>query len=322
MFRTTSNSLVKTVPAWRNASVYSSVKNYTTPVTSTPVPEKKQDQEKPVSLSARLGGSGRGKVMSAPDSADPFASFLANAKKPRGPNNNYNNNDNNNERRNGNFTPRPRKPQGNRDGQFADAATTTTEGGAPRNNNNRPRQPRAPRAEGENNTYNNNNNNSNRSRPQRNTEGAVAQGDNKDGQARTNNNNNRNNNNRNNFSSDGPRKNNRKMNINRSQPQEVRARRAVTFMDKDIDWTSFDTIHTTNETTTEEVKEDGELLLKDMQGDYERYLTVGSEITWSQIINGAQLSTLVGSNPTFDLSQKTAFLAAVSKATNGPAARK
>ncbi|GAA5806892.1 hypothetical protein MFLAVUS_000240 [Mucor flavus] len=321
MFRTTSNSLVKTVPAWRNASVYSSVKNYTTPVTSTPVPEKKQDQEKPVSLSARLGGSGRGKVMSAPDSADPFASFLANAKKPRGPNNNYNNNDNNNERRNGNFTPRPRKPQGNRDGQFADAATTTTEGSAPRNNNNRPRQPRAPRAEGENNTYNNNNN-SNRSRPQRNTEGAVAQGDNKDGQARTNNNNNRNNNNRNNFSSDGPRKNNRKMNINRSQPQEVRARRAVTFIDKDIDWASFDTVHTTNETTAEEVKEDGELLLKDMQGDYERYLTVGSEITWSQIINGAQLSTLVGSNPTFDLSQKTAFLAAVSKATNGPAARK
>ncbi|KAG2233450.1 hypothetical protein BDF21DRAFT_418459 [Thamnidium elegans] len=313
MFRTTSNHLVKTVPAWRNASVYSSVKNYTTPVTSTPVPEKKQDQEKPVSLSARLGGSGRGKVMSAPDSADPFASFLANAKKPRGPNNN-----NNNERRNGNFTPRPRKQQGSRDGQFADAATATTEGGAP-NNNNRPRQPRAPRVEGEN-----NNNNNNRSRPQRKTytEGAVAQGDNKDGQARTNNNNNRNNNNRNNFSSDGPRNNNRKMNINRSKPQEVRTRRAVTFIDKDIDWASFDTVHTTNETTVEEVKEDGELLLKDMQGDYERYVTVGSEITWSQIINGAQVSTLVGSNPTFDLSQKTAFLAAVSKATIGAAARK
>lgn len=314
MFRTTSNSLVKAVPAWRNASILSSVKNYTTPVTSTPVAEKKQE-EKPASLSARLGGSGRGKIMSSPDAtnaSDPFASFLANAKKPRGPNNN------NGERRNGNFTPRPRRQQQDNNGQFADAAV---EGGANNNKPRQPRQPRAPRTEGDSNNSNNNNNNNNRSRPQRNTsaEGGAKLtegGDNKQRQPRTNNN--KNNNNRNN-NGDAPRKNNnRKMNLNRSQPQEVRTRRAITFIDKDIDWASFGTTTMpANETVTEQVKEDDALLLKEIQGDYDRYLGAGSEISWPQIINGSNVGTLVGSNPTFDLSQKTAFLSALTNATSG-----
>lgn len=289
MFRA-SNSLAKAVPSWRNASILSSTKSYSTPAV-TPVVEKKQ--EKP-SLSARLGGSGRGKVIAEGQSADPFASFLANAKKPR------TNNNNNGERRNGNFTPRPRKQQQN-DGQFADAEGANTK---PR----QPRQPRQPRAEGEQN---------NKPRYQRNAEGGekTQAGDN---QRPPRTNNNRNNTNR--ANNDAPRKtnNNRKMNLNKSQPQEVRTRRAITFIDKDIDWASFGTdAMPAQETVTEQVKEDDALLLKEVQGDYDRYLGVGSDISWPQIINGANVSTLVGSNPTFDLSQKTAFLSALTKATSG-----
>ncbi|KAI9338044.1 hypothetical protein BD770DRAFT_400941 [Pilaira anomala] len=320
MFRTTSNQLVRSSPLWRNASVCSSLKNYSTPANPTPATEKTEQNEKkeqdekkePVNLSTRLGGTGRGKVIASADYSDPFASFLANAKNTRAPNN---------DRRNGNFAPRPRGQQGynNQQGQFADA-----EGRPPRQQS---RGPRPPRVEGEN------NNRPRTPRTQNVEEGAVkTEGDNRR-PARTNdynnadrnNNNNRprDNNNRNN--TDGPRKNNRKMNLSRpQQPQEVRTRRAVTFIDKDIDWASLGTMkETTTTTTTEEVKEDGELVLKEIQGDYQRYLNVGSEISWAQIIDGNQVGTLVGSNPTFDLSQKTAFLAAVSKATSGGvAARK
>lgn len=308
MFRA-SNSLAKAAPAWRNASVLSSAKSYTTPA-ATPVAENKQ--EKP-SLSARLGGSGRGKIISDGKASDPFASFLANAKKPR------TNNSNNGERRNGNFTPRPRKQQHDNNGQFADA---TAEGA-----NIKPRQPRQPRAEGEarqpRQPRAEGESNNNRPRPQRNASaegGAKTEAGDRQRPPRTNNN--RPNNNRNN--SDGPRNNNRKMNLNRSQPQEVRTRRAITFIDKEIDWASFSTdAMPTNETVTEQVKEDDALLLKEMQGDYDRYLGVGSEIAWPQIINGSNVSTLVGSNPTFDLSQKTAFLSALTNATSGNvAARK
>ena len=313
MLRTVSNSLTKTVPTWRNATVYSSLKQYTTPATPAPAENEKKAK---APLSQRLGGTGRGKVLDN-GSADPFASFLANAKKPRGPNNNNNNND----RRNGNFTPRPRKSaQGEKKGQFADAAEGNTE--------RKPRQPRQQNAEGARN--NNNNNRPPRTQQRTPKEGAtLTEGDNKR-PPRTNNRNNNNNNrdnNRDNKNGDNRRTNagnNKRMNFNRSQPQEVRTRRAVTFIDKDIDWASFDTMPETQAAAAveQDVKEDSESLLKDVQGDYDRYLAVGSELSWSSIINGASVSTLVGSNPTFDISQKTAFLAAVSKATGGNQARK
>jgi hypothetical protein len=309
MLRTTSSNLVKNIPAWRNASIYSSIKQYATPSTPAPATEKKEK----TALSQRLGGSGRGKVMAEASSADPFTSFLANAKKPRGSNNNS-------DRRNGNFTPRPRKNQEEK-GQFTDAAEGNTQ--------NKPRQPRQPRQPRTENVANNNNNN-NRSRQQKApTEGAaLTEGDSNKRQSRTNNNkNNRsrdnNNNNNNNNNKDGLRKpNNRRLSFNKSQPQEVRTRRATTFIDKDIDWASFDTTIMTENTEViaeNDVKEDGELLLKDVQGDYDRYIGVGKELSWPQMINGATISTLVGGNPTFDLSQKTAFMAAVSKATGGSA---
>ncbi|CAO3655537.1 unnamed protein product [Mucor hiemalis] len=283
MLRATSSSL-KSIPVLRNASIYFPVKQYTTPAAPTPDVEKKEKS----SLSKRLGGSGR-----------------ASAKKSRGPNNNSNNNN----RRNGNFTPRPRKQQQENNGQFTDAAEKKTE-------NNTPRQPRGDGAKKFNNKP--------RTQQRPSKEGAaLTEGGNNNNkrQPRTNNNNNNNNkNNRNRENGDGQRKsNNRKLNL-RSQPQEVRTRRATTFIDRDIDWASFDTAVVTENTeivAEKDDKEDSELLLKDIQGDYSRYLEVGSSLSWPKMVDGATISTLVGSNPTFDLSQKTAFMAAVSSATGG-----
>lgn len=290
MLRATSNSLIK-ANSWKNTAIYTSVKNYTN-ANATPVTT--ESKEKP-SLSQRLGGTGRGKIMEG--SSDPFASFLANAKKPR-----------NNSNRNGNFIPRTRKPQQQQsEGQFADAAE----------------QPKQQRPRNDNNNNNNNRNrnnrpNNNKQNEKQSADGAAAAKDNN----RRNNKNNNNNNNRNNAQNAG-----KKLNLRRSQqPQEVRTRRATTFIDKDIDWTSFDTTTLSTEASATEAvveateQDSDELVLKDIQGDYDRYLLTGSDLKWPQMIQGATLSTLVGSNPTFDLQQKTAFLAALSNATNGNAA--
>ncbi|GAN09949.1 hypothetical protein MAM1_0306c09482 [Mucor ambiguus] len=294
MLRATSNSLTR-ANAWKSTAIYSSVKNYTTP-NATPAPAS-ENKEKP-SLSQRLGGTGRGKIMEG--SSDPFASFLANAKKPR----NNNNNNNNNNNRNGTFTPRNRKPQQS-DGQFADA----------------PEQPKQQRPRNENirNNTKNRNNRQNRQNDKQNAEGAaVDQANNSNSNNRRNNKNSSNN--RNNAQNGG-----KKMNLRRSQqPQEVRTRRATTFIDKDIDWASFETTTLSTDASETEVaateKDSDELVLKDVQGDYGRYISTGSDLKWPPMIQGETLSTLVGSNPTFDLQQKTAFMAAVTKVFNGNAA--
>jgi hypothetical protein len=280
MLRTT--SLVKTIPNLRPPTIFGSFKNYTTSTTTPATNENK-------SLSARLGGSGRGKVMDA--AADPFASFLANAKKPR------------NNNRNGSFTPRPRRQQQQQqqqqqEGQFSDAGVKTEGGEKKKFNNNNNRQPRKTDTEGVSAT----------------TEGE----NNKKRQPRFNNNNNRNNN-----RDQQQQRPNRRLNLNRSnqqQPQEIRTRRATTFIDKDIDWSSFDTVASVEQEAVKHVEtaeDNNELLLKDIAGDYDRYLSVGQEINWSDMMKRSNngVTTLVASNPTFDLAQKSAFLAAVSSAT-------
>ncbi|KAG1083997.1 hypothetical protein G6F42_021976 [Rhizopus arrhizus] len=290
MLRATSNSFTK-ANAWKNTAIYSSVKNYTTP-NATPAPSA-DNKEKP-SLSQRLGGTGRGKIMEG--SSDPFASFLANAKKPR-----------NNNNRNGTFTPRNRKPKPS-EGQFADAAE-------------QPKQQR-PRNDNKNNSKNRNNR-QNRQNEKQSAEGAAGEQSNNSSSSNNNNNNNnrRNNkNNRNNAQNGG-----KKLNLRRSQqPQEIRTRRATTFIDKDIDWASFETTTLSTEASETEVaaaeKDSDELVLKDIQGDYGRYISTGADLKWPPMIQGETLSTLVGSNPTFDLQQKTAFMAAVTKVFNGNAA--
>jgi hypothetical protein len=228
--------------------------------------------------------------------SDPFSSFLASAKKNRGPNN----------RRNGNFTPRNKNNDNSKTaqpGQFDDAEkkVAAASGGE---------QPVKKR------NYNNNNNNNNNNN------------------SNNNNNNNRNNNNRNRKNREQQHANQaeggeqrqqpRRKNMRRkTQPDEVRTRRATAFIDKDIDWASFDTAAAE---VAVEVKdgeqESNELLLKDVQGDYDRYLAVGSDVNWGKAIDSNSVSTLIGSNATFDYQQKTAFLSALSSATGGVAARK
>jgi flagellar biosynthesis GTPase FlhF len=282
MLRTTANSLSKTT-SWRSSAIFSSVRQYTTPadVSTTPAAENK----KQTPLSQRIGGTGRGKVMEG--ATDPFASFLANARKPR--------TNNNNNSRNGNFTPRPRRQNTENKGQFADATTESTTNNDQQQQQQQQRKPRM-RTEGNNNS--NKNRNNNRPNRQQKTEGSSPQ---------DNNNNRR-----------QPRENTKRVNFRaKSQPQEVRTRRATTFIDKDIDWSSFETATLSNESTEQVIEDSNELVLKDIAGDYDRYLGVGSDIKWPETMQG--VNTLVGSNPTLDLQQKTAFLAALSSATGGNA---
>ncbi|KAI8638722.1 putative RNA methyltransferase-domain-containing protein [Parasitella parasitica] len=295
MLRATSNSLTKS-NAWKNTAVYSSVKNYTTP-NATPVPT--EATEKP-SFSQRLGGTGRGKIMD--NSSDPFTSFLANARKTRSNNN-----------RNGNFTPRNNRKSEHSEGQFADAAE----------------QPKQQRTRNDNSSNNGKYRNNRQNGSIQNADGVTGITENRNNNNRRNNNNNNSNNNRNNNSNNNRNSNSnntqnggRKVVLRRSQQsQEVRARRATTFIDKDIDWTSFNTATLSAEASEAAAapteQDSDELTLKDIQGNYDRYLSTGSDLQWPQMIQGATLSTLVGSNPTFDLQQKTAFLAALSNAANG-----
>lgn len=109
---------------------------------------------------------------------------------------------------------------------------------------------------------------------------------------------------------DNRRNNNRKPRV---KHEAVRAHRAISFIDKDIDWASFDVlpVQQVNAKTVEgqqktDIKED----------DYGYYLSAGTEIKWSDIVKGDAVNTLVGSNPSLDLQQKTAFLAAVANATS------
>ncbi|KAG1462063.1 hypothetical protein G6F46_003119 [Rhizopus delemar] len=109
---------------------------------------------------------------------------------------------------------------------------------------------------------------------------------------------------------DNRRNNNRKPRV---KHEAVRAHRAISFIDKDIDWASFDVlpVQQVNAKTVEgqqktDIKED----------DYGHYLSAGTEIKWSDIVKGDAVNTLVGSNPSLDLQQKTAFLAAVANATS------
>lgn len=261
MLRATTNTLVRATTSWSNPAMYSSLKFYSTPANEEP-------------LSKRLGGTGRGKIT---DSADPFSSFLNNARKNnRGP-------------RNGNFTPRQRKPAAESKGQFDDAEEPKQQKQQQARRDRKEKQSTAAPSDS-------NNNNNNRRSPRNNDR---------------NNNNNKRENNR--------QQGNNKFNSARrsAAPQEVRTRRATTFIDKDIDWASFDTTTTplVDTNSTEQTADDNELVLKDMQGDYDRYLSVGGDLKWSDIVKGDTMSNLVGSNPTLDLHQKTAFLNAVSKAT-------
>ncbi|KAI7903644.1 uncharacterized protein BX663DRAFT_507181 [Cokeromyces recurvatus] len=283
MLRTTTNNLSKS-SIWKNPIVYSCFKNYATiPNDMTPVAnEEKKDQEVQPSLSSRLGGTGRGKIL-AEEANDALSAFLINNKR-------FRNN------RNGVFTPSSRKHASTNDDQFSDAV----EDQKPRmRSNNRNRlDTHAAKAVYKNNNNNDSNNNNDINSNSNSMNNSNSKNDNR------NRNDNKNKNDRRSFNK-----------RNKEQPQEIRAHRATIFIDKDIDWSSIEAMTSTPSVEMAVIEEDDkELLLKEVEDDYNQYLNVGSNIQWSNI-EGTSVSHLVGSNPTFNLKQKTAFLAAVSAAT-------
>ncbi|KAF7732873.1 hypothetical protein EC973_000149 [Apophysomyces ossiformis] len=211
--------------------------------------EKKEQTSARTPLSARLGGSGRGKPLATV--TDPFSQFL-NAK---GNEKQRSNNDRPRRQQN-----RPRKQAATAaPGQFEDAPEKRKEGDNAGRRQQRPRD-------------NNKNNNINRRNE-------------------------------------------------RAPRREVKtqARRAVTFIDKDIDWAALHTTMNVHEEASLEGQEDSEQLVRDMQGDYDRYVSVAEGVQLSALSNAEALGTLVGNNATYDIQQKATFLATVSRVTGSSA---
>ncbi|ORX61613.1 hypothetical protein DM01DRAFT_1332218 [Hesseltinella vesiculosa] len=96
-------------------------------------------------------------------------------------------------------------------------------------------------------------------------------------------------------------------------------RRATTFIDKDIDWDTLALSEQQIDSQQDQTQEqplDSELKL----GDYSRYVSVGESISWPDTLPTNALTSLVGTNASYDLNQKTAFLSTVAKATQGVSA--
>ncbi|CAO3624847.1 unnamed protein product [Cunninghamella blakesleeana] len=137
----------------------------------------------------------------------------------------------------------------------------------------------------------------------------------------SNNNNNNSNNKRQQRSRDrkGQRQNNKKSVSGGST--SVPIRRATTFIDKDIDWTSLSSVDISKQSVEGEQKEgkDQELQLQQLEsenGDYSRFISVGQSIQWSDSINKQALESLVIRNPSYNLDQKLVFLETVAKVSN------
>ncbi|KAG0170077.1 hypothetical protein DFQ28_002520 [Apophysomyces sp. BC1034] len=239
-------------PTWKpllGALRYQSTVN-SVPKTATPeTAEATESKSERTPLSARLGGSGRGKPMAA--AVDPFSKFL-NAKSNERPRTN-----NDRPRRPGQGRPQKQAAQG----QFEDAPEKRREG------NRQPRQQQQRQQQ----------------QQQR------------------------------------PRDNNRRNEKPVRREAKSQTRRAVTFIDKDIDWASLDTMQSVHEDATLEGQEDSEQIVLDMQGDYSRYVSVAEKVEWSELADANALGTLVGNNATYGIPQKAAFLATVSRVTTVPA---
>ncbi|KAG0742703.1 hypothetical protein G6F57_010572 [Rhizopus arrhizus] len=88
---------------------------------------------------------------------------------------------------------------------------------------------------------------------------------------------------------DGNRRNNNRK--PRVKHEAVRAHRAVSFIDKDIDWASLDVIPV-QQVSTEAVE--GQQQADVNEDDYQPYLSAGTEIKWSDIVKGDVVNSLIG----------------------------
>ncbi|KAI9279309.1 hypothetical protein BY458DRAFT_502653 [Sporodiniella umbellata] len=100
---------------------------------------------------------------------------------------------------------------------------------------------------------------------------------------------------------------NRKPNV---RHEAIRTNRATSFIDRDIDWNSLDVMPVKEVVTVEgqqvEVEDD----------DYMAYFSAGAELKWSDIVRADSVRTLLATNPSLDLQQKTLFLGAVANVTS------
>ncbi|KAL0094392.1 hypothetical protein F4703DRAFT_1014888 [Phycomyces blakesleeanus] len=270
-------------------------------------------------LSARLGGSGRGKPL---ENADPFSLFLANARPAR----TNTGREANRGRPNNNRGPRPQKQAA--PGQFDDAVESKPKNGEARTASSTETQSRPPRQPRNNYNNNNSNNTTTTSSEGNNNESTNAPNNNrfrnrsfndrKTGEANNGDRrfNNSNNNNRNNNRSND-RSKSFESRPRRSEVSSSPVRRVVTFIDKDIDWASLNPNESLSAQPVIEGEVDSSVTLGEAQGDYGRYVGIANELKWSDTVNVPALTTLVGGNATYSLPQKSAFLQIVSKATMG-----
>ncbi|KAG2220025.1 hypothetical protein INT45_012201 [Circinella minor] len=270
------------------------------PPSSTPEAEQQQQQQqqqqpkeqnKKQPLSARLGGSGRGKTL---EINDPFSQFL-----------------NNGQQRNKRMQQRGKpRTHGSSPGQFDDATTdSNTMTATSDEQQQRHKQQRHKR---QNNNNNNNNNNRGQQQQDRPRRQEVSSSSSPNGD----------NNNR--LQRQQKQKQQRQGGKNTTRKGGLENRRVTTFIDKDIDWTSMNTLEEIQENETlvgsidnEQTTEDREKMMMELQtGDYERYFQVSKGMEFSPMINVDSMNSLMGGNASYGFDQKVAFLAAVSKASS------
>ncbi|ORZ25797.1 hypothetical protein BCR42DRAFT_400939 [Absidia repens] len=264
-------------PFWRQ-SLFAIRQESTTSTSSTSEPVKQEaNNAKRPSLSQRLGGSGRGKLMeSSGQEKDVFASFLAQAQKkqqrPR----------NNNRQRRPNQGQREAKP-----GQFDDAAEDTSAAGKRSANKQQQQQQRKPKqqqASGENNKRQGGQQRDRRQRQDKKKATSYGAG-----------------------STSGPTR--RATTFIDKDIDWASLNPVESVIQETADATVGDNV------TID--KEQQQQLEKEVNaGDYTRFLSMGESIQWPGNLDTRGLESLVGSNASYGLDEKMTFLATVAKASS------
>lgn len=98
-------------------------------------------------------------------------------------------------------------------------------------------------------------------------------------------------------------------------------RRVTTFIDQDIDWSLMSSLEESTTIATEgQTSASSEAVPEVQSGEYQRYFTISNDLQWAPAVNTEALSVLVGSNASYNMEQKVAFMNAVSNATKGATA--
>ncbi|CAO3608509.1 unnamed protein product [Cunninghamella echinulata] len=242
--------------------------------------EKTEKTEKRIPLSERLGGSGRGRILDNSDAKNNNNNVFATFLLQAQKKERARKE--NRQRRN------MKERSEAKPGQFDDAVEDNIV-----NNTN---QRKSQQAFNKNNNNNNNNNNSNNNNNKR--QGQQRSRD-KKGQQQS--------------------RQNMKKKTASGGSTAIPVRRATTFIDKDIDWTSLSSVDISKQSLESEQKEGQDQALQHLEaenGDYSRFISVGQSIQWPANMNKHALESLVSTNSSYGLDQKLVFLETVAKASN------